>query len=60
VTGPERPSTDDDAREQPVLVEQTIDDTDVGWGESWADDVSHEHRGRSDEEYLRDRPPHWE
>ena len=56
MTGPEHES-----RETPVLAEQTTDDTDVGWGESWADDGGHERGGaRSDEDYQRERPPHWE
>ncbi len=40
---------DDD--EQPVLPEQTRDDTDRGWGE----------RAHSnDERLLAERPPHWD
>lgn len=37
--------------DEPVLPEQTRDDTDREWGERSPDD---------DERYLRDRPPHWE
>ena len=59
---------DDDARrgspraaDEPVLAEQTSDDTDVGWGGPWPDEHAHGWGGaRSDEEYLRERPPHWE
>jgi len=38
--------------DQPVLPEQSREDTDVGWGE---------HPEPDDEERLRrDRPPHWD
>ncbi|MFJ6199763.1 hypothetical protein [Micromonospora sp. NPDC092111] len=33
-----------------VLPEQTVDDTDFGWGE---------HRGGNDDWLLAERPPHW-
>jgi hypothetical protein len=39
------------ADDEPLLPEQTVDDTDRGWGErAWSDD----------ERLLADRPPHWE
>jgi hypothetical protein len=38
---------DDDV---PTLPDQTRDDTDEGWGE----------RPRPDEDWLRERPPHWD
>ena len=48
--------TDADDREvllddEPVLPEQTRDDTDRGWGE---------HADSNDDRLLADRPPHWE
>lgn len=39
---------DDDG---PLLPEQTVDDTDVGWGVA---------SSSNDERLLADRPPHWE
>lgn len=37
--------------EEPLLPDQTRDDTDAGWGE----------RGRWDDDWLREeRPPHWD
>lgn len=39
---------DDD---QPVLPDQTRDDTDRGWGEG---------AGSNDQRLLDERPPHWE
>jgi hypothetical protein len=48
----ERP-VDLDPDDPPVLPDQTVDDTDHGWGE-WS--------GRSssnDDRLLEDRPPHW-
>jgi hypothetical protein len=50
----------------PVLPDQTLDDTDAGWGEAGGDpehgDLEHGGRGSAsdDERYLRERPPHWE
>jgi hypothetical protein len=41
----------DPVDDEPVLPEQTRDDTDSGWGDSAKDD---------DERLLRERPPHWE
>lgn len=45
------------APEEPVLPEQTSDDTDSAWGEpadrAWD-------RDSDDERFLRERPPHWE
>lgn len=37
--------------DDPLLPEQTVDDTDAGWGERVEDD---------DRRLLEDRPPHWE
>ncbi len=34
----------------PILPEQTVDDTDEGWGER---------EGSNDDRLLEDRPPHW-
>jgi hypothetical protein len=34
----------------PVLPEQTVDDTDLGWGDR---------AGSDDERWFEDRPPHW-
>jgi hypothetical protein len=34
----------------PVLPEQTVDDTDLGWGDR---------AGSDDDRWLEDRPPHW-
>jgi hypothetical protein len=34
----------------PILPEQTVDDTDQGWGER---------EGSNDDRLLEDRPPHW-
>ncbi|WP_034591245.1 hypothetical protein [Hamadaea tsunoensis] len=34
----------------PILPDQTVDDTDAGWGES---------AGSNDDRLLEDRPPHW-
>ncbi|MBB5135316.1 hypothetical protein HNP84_005052 [Thermocatellispora tengchongensis] len=36
----------------PVLPDQTIDDTDFGWGE-W-------HHADDDSRLLEERPPHWD
>lgn len=43
--------------DEPVLPEQTSDDTDRAWGEP--DDRSWD-RDADDERFLRERPPHWE
>lgn len=40
--------------DEPLLPDQTRDDTDVGWGER-AD-----RRRDADERLLAERPPHWE
>jgi hypothetical protein len=45
-TGPE------DGEEPPGLPERSSDDTDEGWGERESED--------RDEQYRRDRPPHWD
>jgi hypothetical protein len=45
-----RPARPDD---DPVLPEQSRDDTDLGWGERASQDDD-------DERLLRDRPPHWD
>jgi len=42
-------STDD----EPVLPDQTADDTDRGWGERDDDELS------DDELLIREKPPHW-
>ncbi len=39
--------------DEPVLPEQSRDDTDIGWGEDAG-------RDDDDEPLLRDRPPHWD
>ena len=36
---------------EPVLAEQSREDTDAGWGE---------YPGPSDDRLYRDRPPHWD
>jgi hypothetical protein len=36
---------------EPVLSEQSPEDTDAGWGE---------YAGRDDDRLYRDRPPHWD
>ncbi len=43
----EVPLGDDD---EPVLPDQTRDDTDLGWGER---------SGGNDDRLLEERPPHW-
>lgn len=48
-TGPDEAST---AINQPLLPEQSREDTDAGWGEYTDPD--------DDERLRRDRPPHWE
>jgi hypothetical protein len=53
---PERDSdaertVDFDVEETPILPEQTVDDTERGWGEQ--DDSN-------DDRLIEDRPPHWE
>jgi hypothetical protein len=49
------PSADEEREvlldDEPVLPEQTRDDTDAGWGER---------RDSNDDRLLADRPPHWE
>ncbi|HEY5016505.1 MAG TPA: hypothetical protein VIJ82_11345 [Streptosporangiaceae bacterium] len=56
---PERPAPDQPAPagrpvhgDQPVLPEQSPDDTDAGWGERSEPD--------DDERLRQDRPPHWD
>jgi hypothetical protein len=39
-----------------VLPDQTVDDTDDGWG----DRVAYEGNRDSEERLLADRPPHWD
>jgi len=48
--------------DEPVLPEQTLDDTDHGWGDAReaADEAGRGGAALRDEDYLRDRPPHWE
>lgn len=51
---PDQPTSIDspDADDKPVLPAQTLDDTDIGWGEQ---------PGLDDDERLRrEHPPHWE
>jgi hypothetical protein len=36
--------------DQPVLPDQTVDDTDEGWNDG---------SGSNDDRLLQDRPPHW-
>jgi hypothetical protein len=38
-----------------VLPDQTVDETDDGWG-----DLHHDRDRDSEERLLADRPPHWE
>jgi hypothetical protein len=53
---PQPPRSDDDREvdvaddDQPIIAEQTRDDTDRGWGER---------SDSNDERLLADRPPHW-
>lgn len=49
--GPRRATRPADGPAVPQWGDQTSDDTDAGWGEPAS--VS------DDEQYLRDRPPHW-
>ena len=49
---PGRDGPDRGGQEEPVLPEQTRDDTDRGWGEDPPED--------DDERLLRERPPHWQ
>jgi hypothetical protein len=39
------------AAREPVLPEQSLEDTDAGWGE---------YSARDDDRLYRDRPPHWD
>jgi hypothetical protein len=55
-SGPESGSSDEQREvafedDQPVLPDQTRDDTDRGWGED---------RDSNDRRLLDERPPHWE
>jgi hypothetical protein len=43
-------TVDLDAEDAPVLPDQTIDDTDSGWGDPEAS---------NDDRLLEDKPPHW-
>ena len=45
------PAASQPARGNPVLPEQSREDTDAGWGEYPVTD---------DERLYRDRPPHWD
>jgi len=47
-----RPPAEPD--DEPVLPEQTRDDTDRAWGERPAEERE------DDDRFLRERPPHWE
>jgi hypothetical protein len=40
-------------RDDEVLPEQTSDDTDRGWGDRDADELT------DDERLIREKPPHW-
>jgi hypothetical protein len=53
-TAPNRPADlgPPEPDDQPVLPEQSREDTDVGWGERPEPD--------DDERLSRDRPPHWD
>jgi len=42
------------ADDEPVLPEQTRDDTDGAWGDRPEEDRE------DDDRFLRERPPHWE
>ncbi len=50
--GPGRDAADD----EPVLPDQTTDDTDRGWGEDGDGRASD---ADDDERLIRDKPPHW-
>jgi hypothetical protein len=49
----DRPVPMSEDRDIVVLPDQTVDDTDAGWGDRPAFDDS-------DERLLADRPPHWD
>jgi hypothetical protein len=51
--GPSEPAAQPVAAE-PVLPEQTVDDTDAGWGEGG------DRGSGNDQRLLDERPPHWE
>lgn len=51
VSTPTRESEPDPARRSSVIPERSADDSDLGWGDRDGAD--------RDEEFLRDRPPHW-
>lgn len=56
LTGPEHTAPDDErvvefVDDAPVLPDQTADDTDAGWGESY---------DANDSRILDERPPHWD
>jgi hypothetical protein len=51
--GPE----DDQKDEKPVLPERSSDDTDEGWGER---SESESEEADRDDQFRRDRPPHWD
>jgi hypothetical protein len=43
-------TVDLEAEDPPVLPDQTLDDTDLGWGDP---------EGANDDRLLEDKPPHW-
>ena len=43
-------TVDFDAEEAPLLPDQTLDDTEQGWGET---------ESSNEDRLLEDRPPHW-
>jgi hypothetical protein len=49
---PDQPTNSPDADNKPVLPPQSLDDTDIGWGEQPELD--------DDERLRREHPPHWE
>lgn len=52
----DRPVPMSEERDIVVLPDQTVDDTDDGWG----DRVSYERERDSEERLIADRPPHWD
>ena len=45
------PAANDPLAGEPIIPDQSPEDTDAGWGE---------YRDRDDDRLHRDRPPHWE
>ena len=50
----ERPGWGAEDSDEPVLTDQTTDDTDRGWGEDGGDGDADD-----DERLIREKPPHW-